>query len=145
MLCVGARAQAGELGAGVVLGSPIGGTVKYFMTDTHAVDGGVGAIGGDPAVYADYLWHGWNAFPQPKDARLGAYLGLGGRLRGRSDDASLFGIRTMAGANLRLRSHPVELFAELGPVFEVAPSSFIQMDGGVGVRYYFQSGSKKEN
>jgi hypothetical protein len=128
--------QAGQLGAGVILGSPTGLSVKYFLTDTHAVDAVLGEIGGNLSVHADFLWHAWDASPQPAAGRLGAYLGLGARLRDAREDVQV-GVRAVAGGALRLRAHPVEIFAEVAPVFQLVPSDFVQLDGGVGVRFYF--------
>lgn len=132
--------QARQLGAGVILGSPTGLTAKYYLTDVHALDAGVGEIGGDLAVYGDYLWHAWATDPKIQGGKLGFYLGLGGRMRDADTDDVLVGVRTVGGALFRFSSTPVEVFAEVAPVFEVAPDQFVNVDGGVGVRYFFAGG-----
>ncbi|HVC09810.1 MAG TPA: hypothetical protein VNH15_07725 [Elusimicrobiota bacterium] len=128
--------QAGELGGGVVLGYPVGGTLKYWLSGRQAVDGGIGAADGT-VLYADYLWHGWNILPQPKQGKLGVYAGLGPRLDFEDAGTNEFAIRTMVGLDYWISNHPIELFAEVGPVFRLSPSGDVSSDGGIGVRFYF--------
>src|SRR5690242_20511262 len=92
-LCCGQAwaAQPGSLGAGIVLGSPTAATIKYFVTDTYALDAGIGGIGSDFSAYGDALWHAWDVFPQPEGARLGGYIGVGARVRNARED-TLIGI-----------------------------------------------------
>ena len=132
----GSAAERGDFGAGVIIGSPVAATAKYYLSKTHAVDLGIGGIGGSLAVYGDALWHLWEAEPPPKSGHLSAYLGVGGRFRNAREDV-LVGVRAPAGVSYRLGGHPVEIFAEIAPVFEVAPRHFIQLDGGIGARFYF--------
>lgn len=125
--------QAGRLGAGVLLGSPIGGTAKYWFKDTQGADVGIGTDGGDFTFWGDYSWHSWDILPQPRKGTLGASLSLGGRFRDKSDEE--FGFRTLAGASYWFPTNPLELFLEFGPRFDV--DGDVEFDGGVGVRYYF--------
>ena len=127
--------KAGDFGAGVILGRPSGGSAKYWLSNIHAVDAGIG-VGSDLVFHADFLWHGWKAFPQPKEGKLALHLGLGARIEA-EDHETDFGIRTMAGVDYWLKGHPVELFAEIGPVFKLNNDNRFSFDGGVGVRYYF--------
>ena len=130
-----ARAQqAGGFGAGVIVGDPTGVTVKGWLDDRHAFDAGVG-FSGDAAIYADYLWHAWDLFPQPGKGRLGGYVGAGPRIETQRDTA--FGIRTLGGLAYWAASHPIELFFEVGPVFRLSPESQVDVDAGLGVRFYF--------
>jgi len=123
------------LGLGVILGSPTGISGKYWLDKIHAIDAALG-FSGDFALHADYLWHGWKAFPQPKKGALGAYLGIGGRFEEKKKDNE-FGIRFVAGGNYWFEKYPVEVFLELVPVFEVSPDTGLGFDGGIGIRYYF--------
>lgn len=139
----GARAQGlHDVGVGVVVGDPIGGTAKFWLDDTLAVDFGVG-ISKNAVLWGDLLWHAWDLLPQPPQGRLGAYVGMGPRLETASDPE--FGIRTMLGAAWRLPRHPIELFAEAGPVFRLTQSGGVEADGGAGIRFYFGSKSAKKN
>ena len=132
---VPARAQGlQDLGVGVIVGDPMGGTAKLWLNDTVAVDFGVG-LSGDAAIWGDVLWHAWDLFPQPPQGRLGAYVGMGPRVEAAND--TQFALRTMAGLTWRLPRHPIELFAEAGPVFRLTQGGAVDADGGVGVRFYF--------
>lgn len=134
-LGAGARAQqAGRFGAGVILGDPTGLTAKYWLDDTRAVDFGVG-FSGDAAFYGDFIWHGWNVFPQPQKGKLAAYLAAGPRIE--TEKRTALGIRTMAGAGYWVSGQPIEIFMEAGPVFRLDPDRDVDFDAGLGVRFYF--------
>jgi hypothetical protein len=122
------------LGVGVIVGDPMGGTAKLWLNDTVAVDFGVG-LSGDAALWGDVLWHAFDLLPQPPQGRLGMYVGMGPRVEA-ADDTE-FGLRTMLGLTWRLPRHPIELFAEAGPVFRLTQGGHVDADGGVGVRFYF--------
>ena len=127
--------KPGELGLGLVVGDPTGLTVKYWMNSINAFDVSLG-FEGDFSLHGDYLWHGWKAFPQPSSGRLAALVGVGAGVRDSGDDTHL-GIRVPIGANYLLEPHPIELFVELVPVMELTPDFKGNVDGGIGVRFYF--------
>lgn len=126
--------QAGQFGAGVILGRPSGLTAKTWYTGSNAFDLGVG-FGEDFTFYADHLWHGWDIFPQPAQGKLGGYVGIGPRIE--ADRHAEFGIRTIGGLSYWIANRPIELFLEGGPVFQLAPDRDVEVDAGVGVRFYF--------
>jgi len=123
------------LGLGIILGSPTGISGKYWLDKIHAIDAALG-FSGDFVFHADYLWHGWKAFPQPKQGKLSAYFGIGGRFEEKKKDDE-FGIRFVAGGGYWFEKHPVEVFLELVPVFKVSPDTGLGFNGGIGIRYYF--------
>jgi len=134
--------QAGQFGAGVALGSPVGVTGKYWLDGTKAVDFGLGASSrGNFAAYADFALHGWDILPQPGKGKLGLYVSAGPRVE--NENGGQFGIRTMGGLSYWIENHPAEMFAEAGPVFELGPDSGVDVDGALGVRIYFAGGGKK--
>lgn len=128
--------QAGQLGLGMMIGEPIGGTAKYFLTDKSALDFGIG-YADDFTMIADYVWHGWQLLPQPKRGPLGLYFSVGPRVEFRED--TTFGIRTMAGLSYwpKLKTRQAEFFFELGPVTRLAPDVGVRLDGEFGARLYF--------
>jgi hypothetical protein len=131
------RAQkAGDLGAGVILGNPTGGTMKSWTTDNQAIDAGLG-VSNHLTAYADYLWHTFTVFSQPAHGRLGLYFGAGAQVRTFHD--AEFGVRTVAGVTYWLPNNPIEIFAEVVPVFRLLPGDSVGLDGGLGVRYYWKS------
>lgn len=132
----GVRAQqAGDWGAGAVLGYPTGVTGKWWLSRVHAMDAGLG-FADDMVLYGDYWWHGWDVFPQPEPGRLDLRLGAGPRLRFKRNEE--FGLRFMAGVGFWPSKQPLELFVEAGPVFVLAPDTRAHVDAGVGLRFYFK-------
>lgn len=130
--CASAADSIREAGVGVALGEPIGGTAKLWFDDRLAADGGVGVSDGHAAFWADALWHDWSLLPQPGNGRLGLYVGAGPQIRA-GDDAR-FGIRTLGGVSYRPSGHPLELYAEAGPMFRLTQGGEIDAVGAVGVR-----------
>lgn len=132
-----ARAQqAGQLGAGVILGWPIGFTGKYWINGSQAFDAGLG-FGDHFTLWGDFTWHAWHILPQPSQGKLGAYASFGPLIE--TTDDTTFGIRTMVGLDYWVANYPIELFAEAGPVFHVTPDSDVDANGGIGIRFYFGS------
>lgn len=125
-------ATLSDVSVGVVLGEPIGGTAKLWFDDRFAADAGVGLSEGNAALWGDALWHDWSLFPQPTFGRLGGYLGTG--LQVRTGDDARFGVRAIGGLVLRPKDSPLELFAEVGPLFRLTQGGVVDVVGGVGVR-----------
>ncbi len=136
---VQAEVRPGDQGLGLVAGSPIGLTYKYWYSRTMAVDAGLGAIGGNFAFYATHLWHDFSLLPKPAswDGQLPFYFGVGTRVRFTSDPR--FGVRTIVGTSFIHSRKPFEIFGELGPFIRLTPDVGVSIDGGVGFRYYFKS------
>lgn len=135
-------AGASAMGVGVILGEPIGGSMKLWLDDRFAFDAGAGFSDGNGAFWGDALWHDWTLLPQPKDGRLGGYLGVGGQIR-TGDDARI-GVRTMLGVSWRPSSRPLELFAEAGPLFRMTDGSgTVDGVGGVGLRVMLGGTAKR--
>lgn len=125
-----------DMGVGVVAGSPVGGTAKLWFDRDYALDLGIG-YSGSTVLWGDLLYHAWDLLPQPPEGKLGLYFGAGPRLEAASD--AEFGLRTIAGVSWRLTKHPIEFFAEAGPVFRLTQGGGVEADGGVGVRLYLGS------
>ncbi len=119
-----------------MVGSPIGGSLKYWTSKTQAIDAGIG-FSGDIAIHGDYLWHGWDVFPQPREGKLAAYVGLGLRMRNRDRDEADFGFRTPLGLEYWLAGRPLAVFVELVPVFRLNSDTALDLDGSIGMRWYF--------
>ena len=131
--CHQAVAQGDSVGLGLMLGSPTGFNAKAWLSRHVAIDGGFGwTIENDPElqVHSDVLWHNFRAF----GPRLPLYYGLGGRLE--FEGSNRFGIRVPIGLAYFLRI-PADIFVEIVPVINVAPKIGLDINGGLGARFFF--------
>jgi hypothetical protein len=136
------RNVAGQLGLGLMAGSPTGFTAKYWISSEHAVDVAVGGYGYYVGSYytglnlhADYLWHAYGVFGgMGSDAysHMPLYLGIGGLF----NDPGVAGVRGVFGVTY-LFDQPFDAFFELAPTLVVAPASGFGVDAGLGGRFYF--------
>lgn len=132
--------MTGKFGVGVILGEPIGASVKYFFNDTLAIDGAAGWSSHDHSdfyLHSDVLWHNYDLLPVAR-GRLPVYFGVGGLVRFRNhNEDNQFGIRVPVGISYLFDNAPVDIFAEIGPALDVAPFIRGEITGGVGVRFWF--------
>ena len=132
--------MAGKLGAGIIIGEPIGPTVKYWLNDTVALDAAAGWSTHDHTdfyLHSDVLLHKFDIIPV-SSGRLPFYIGAGGLLRFRNDHRdNQVGIRIPIGVSYIFDNAPIDVFAEIGPALDVAPSVQGEVTGGVGIRYWF--------
>jgi len=126
--------EAGGFGAGVIIGNPTGITGKYWLSGSRAMDAGVG-LGSDVSLYGDYLWHSFEALPQPSKGKLPAYVGVGLQLEEKSSGES--GIRGVVGIAYWFQGKPLELFVEAVPLLRFSSGDSLSVGAGLGLRYYF--------
>ena len=126
--------SAQDLGVGIELGQPMGVTAKYWLNSTLAVDGAMGYHWNHNFdIHSDILWHSFSSF-DVSTGRLPFYVGAGARILA-GDDTQL-GIRLPLGVSYLPSNNPIELFAEIAPVIQIATSIGIDVDGVVGIRVY---------
>ncbi len=132
--------QQKEFGLGIILGSPSGFSGKYWISESNAVDFGMGysfsGINNATNFHADYLWHNENVIKV--DAKVPIYYGLGGRLKIRPESSSRLGVRGVLGVTYFPMQIPIDLFFEVVPVFNLVPSTELDIEAGLGFRYYFK-------
>jgi len=142
MLLLSANVSAEEMktfGIGVILGKPTGITAKYKIDHRLAVDAGVGwKTSGDDEfyTYADVLYHLHDVIVVKK-GKLPLYLGAGLRYVNRDKDDDKFGIRIPIGAEYLFDGLPLGAFAEIAPVLNLSPDTDVDLEGGIGIRFYF--------
>jgi len=137
LLPSGSIAQDSGLGLGIILGQPTGVSFKAWTARNQAVDVAVAwAFDREEAVHvhADYLFHNFRLFDVEKGEFV-LYYGIGGRIK--AESRTRFGIRIPIGLSYLFEDVPLELFFELGPIMDLAPSTLFRMSTGVGIRYYF--------
>ena len=144
-----------KFGLGLMVGTLVSATGKYWLSPRGALAFGVG-VGGyrGVALYADYLWHIPGIFGS--GSKFGretfGYFGGGGGFgtwsgsdecgrwkctRRTSDSGTGVFLRGFFGFEwfpLRTR---FGVFAEAGPTLLLTPSTSASLDVGVGGRYYF--------
>jgi hypothetical protein len=130
-------AQDRGIGLGVILGQPTGVSLKIWTGRSQAFDVAVAwAFDREEAVHvhADYLFHNFRLFRVEK-GQFVLYYGIGGRIK--AESRTRFGIRIPIGISYLFEKDPLEIFFELGPIMDLAPSTLFRMSTGVGIRYYF--------
>lgn len=134
----GVQAQAKQVHAGFVLGSPTGLTAKYWLSADEAVEGTVSwdTSNRKNRFHMNLTWlkHKFN-FIDLVNNPLAFYYGVGGKVI--SSDELSGGIRGAFGLGYYFKSLPVDVSLEISPVFYLIPSSTFSADLGLGFRYHF--------
>lgn len=136
------QSNATNFGLGAVVGEPTGVSAKMWLDRTHAIDGAFAwSLSGPNAIHiqSDYLIHELGFFSISKHP-INLYYGAGGRLSsysGKNKTGLGIGARAPLGLSYQFKNPAVELFAELGAVLELSPSTEFQIGLGLGGRFYF--------
>lgn len=126
--------QEKSIGLGITLGDLTGPTFKYWLNKKNAIDFGIG-FHKDTVIYGSFLWQKWDLFKKIKNGILGGYIGVGARIENKKNDDKM-GLRTTAGLNYWFDKHPIELFFEIAPIFQISPETDTEFDILLGVRFY---------
>jgi hypothetical protein len=132
-----AHAQKHAFGVGAILGEPIGGSFKAWVTDSTAIDAGIAYASYDDdgwQLHADYLFHQFD-WLSAGSGRLPVYYGVGARLKF-ADDTHV-GIRAPIGISYMLDNAPVDIFVEVAPIMDFTPNWRVEWSGAIGARYWF--------
>lgn len=125
-----------NFGIGVILGEPTGLSAKLWTGSSNAFDFGVAwSFGGSGhlLVQADYVWH--SSLTKASSGGLALYYGIGGRVVF-SDDPDV-GVRIPIGLDYIFSSAPIDIFVEVVPILDFIPSTDFELNGGIGVRFWF--------
>jgi hypothetical protein len=131
-------AQDGGFGLGVIVGEPTGLSWKIWTGHNTAFAGAAAWSLGERATFhphVDYLFHNENLFKVSK-GRLPFYYGLGIRFLFREGEDKV-GVRFPLGLEYLLVSPSLGIFFELVPVLDLSPKTIVDLNGAIGVRYYF--------
>ena len=140
LMLAGATAQAQDegFGVGVILGEPTGLTIKSWFDEHSALDFATGwSFEGRTSfhIHGSWLYHDFDLIPVERGA-LPVYAGIGGRYKYRSGRGDRLGVRVPVGLAYHFEDVPLEAFAEVGPIVDVAPSTSVRLTGGIGLRWY---------
>ncbi|HER43429.1 MAG TPA: hypothetical protein ENO08_03110 [Candidatus Eisenbacteria bacterium] len=123
----------------MIVGEPTGLSAKMWTTESTGFDLGLAwSWSGDGHfhIHADYLFHNFGLFDVSK-GMLPFYVGIGGRMLFRDDDDDNIGVRIPVGIEYYFEGAPVAVFGEVVPILDLAPSTDFELNGGLGVRFYF--------
>jgi len=143
------RPDGGSFGFGLIVGEPLGATVKIWTSSTTALVGDLGAsYFGSPRFDGDYIWH-FNAFHSSVAnlyAGPGIVVGFGNEEVGvfytpkgryiRTEGSSGIGVRAIFGVDIMPRNTPLEFFFEAGPLIAISPGYGTAFDIALGLRFY---------
>lgn len=129
---------AETFGLGVMLGEPTGINGKYWTSDVGAVDMGLAWSFSNSQtafhIHSDYLFHNMKLF-KLNERPLAFYYGPGARLK--FENRTKFGLRVPVGLAYRFEEQPIDMFFEVAPIVDLAPSTDLSVNLGIGARYYF--------
>jgi len=138
IVCGNLFSQDKGFGLGIILGEPTGLSAKYWLNSVNAFDYGFGSSfssNGRVHLHVDYLWHAYDVFPSTEIFAL--YFGPGVRVKTRKAGQSLLGIRGVMGAAWFVKTAPLDVFVEIVSVLNLAPDVDMSVNGGLGIRYFF--------
>jgi hypothetical protein len=131
--------ERNRFGVGVIGGEPTGITAKFMIDDNNAIDGGIGwELSGDNDlhIYGDYLYHFYDLIKVPH-GELPLYFGGGLRFVDRDKKDDKFGLRFPVGVEYLFENVSLGAFFELAPVLNLSPDTDLDLEGGIGIRYFF--------
>jgi hypothetical protein len=146
-----AWAGPGDFGLGIIIGEPTGLSAKIWLSPKSAVDGGLAwSLQGDGALHlhADYLLHDFKLI-HVDQGRMALYYGIGGRFlfhnndhwwddhHHHNDKDVHVGLRIPVGLEYIFSGEKMDLFLELAPVLDLVPDTDLDLNGGIGIRYFF--------
>ncbi|MCL1818339.1 MAG: hypothetical protein FWG35_05355 [Spirochaetaceae bacterium] len=146
-----ALAAESGFGAGLVAGEPVAASAKLWISETSAIEAGIGwsfyrrtpqgiKMRGAPYAYIDFLRHFFNVVK----ARTGKFVyfigaGVEGSYLYYSDrfrDRFYLGLRIPFGLSYMFPDAPLDIFIELVPSVVFLRGLSSDMGAGVGIRYW---------
>jgi hypothetical protein len=110
-----------------------------MMNDVKAIDGGIGwksSGDNDFHIYADYLFHMYDLI-KIRHGKLPLYFGGGLRFINRDNGDDKFGARIPVWVEYLFEDVSLGAFFELAPIINVTPDTDFDLEGGIGIRFFF--------
>ncbi|MCB1197703.1 MAG: hypothetical protein KDK51_04960, partial [Deltaproteobacteria bacterium] len=130
-------------GLGIILGEPTGLSGNIMLDQRSSVDMALAYdLTGDQNLHmhADYLIRNPKSIAV-ESLRLGWYGGLGAQFRTHEDnggnDDFRIGPRAVIGLNHEFTQAPIEVFTEFALIMHVIPATDLDVNFGIGGRFYF--------
>jgi hypothetical protein len=145
---VAGTADAMYVGAGPMIGEPVGISFKVWPHQSLAFDVGLGYSwwqDSSPQAQADLIFHSVELAANPtRDGAFSLYMGLGAQMRlaGQLKDQNLkAGLRMPLGFEYFFPGFAVSMYAEAVPIFNLGTTDqYFSGDGVFGFRYYWSGG-----
>lgn len=131
---VQAQDRPGNSELGIIVGEPTGLSAKFWTGGRSAFDLGLAwsfSGQGSMHIHSNYLRH--SSIENNPDLYL--YYGLGGRLLMKSEPK--VGVRIPLGLQYMIPDSRLSLFFELAPMLNLIPATDFDVNGGLGLRYFF--------
>jgi len=136
------HSQQRGFGLGIIAGAPTGLSAKNWLTEATAFDMAAAwsfktsKHDHDTEVqfHANYLYHNFGLIPIPK-GDLPLYYGIGGRVNLGHD--TRLSVRIPIGVDYMFYNAPVDIFLEVVPMLDLAPSTVFDLDAAIGARFWF--------
>jgi len=134
-----------RLGVGIIIGNPTGFSGRYLLATNSAIAVNAGwslrrNVGFHITGTYQYLFPG----VIKDDAgvsldNIAPHLGIGGRflVKSKEADETEFNLGVRIGGGIEYMVSRFEIFLELYPVVNVIPATDFDIEGGLGVRFYF--------
>ena len=139
LLSTTAIAQSRGFGLGIIAGQPTGISGKFWTGPKTGIDlAAAWSVEKHQSFecHADYLIHDFGVFKVDK-GKMPLYYGVGGRLVDADDDTHI-GVRVPVGINYIFATAPLDLFVEVAPTLDLAPDTDLNVEGGIGIRFWFR-------
>uniref|UniRef100_A0A7C4TIM9 DUF3996 domain-containing protein n=1 Tax=candidate division WOR-3 bacterium TaxID=2052148 RepID=A0A7C4TIM9_UNCW3 len=140
-----------HIGLGIILGSPTGFNGKLNLTRNSAVSANLGFSLAEPHwlhITCDYQflfpsvikWQDEIIGEQKVIEDLVPFLGVGGRFKLKEDEQknSKLNIGLRLGGGIEYKIARFGIFLEIYPVVNIYPATEFDLEGGLGLRFYFQ-------
>ena len=142
--------KGGQLGIGIILGEPTGLSFAYRLSRKNFLSTALTWSVKDDEfrVYMDYYFRKWNLTKDEfKEVDFPVQIGIGlkGGVSNEKENSFSTEEKMEAAASLRFPfgmsgvwlNYPFEIFLEIAPGMKLIPEPEFDLDGGLGVRYFF--------
>lgn len=139
LVAVAEAKPRGNVGLGIIIGEPTGIDLKVFLGEVNAIEGAAAwSLSGNNEFHlqVDYLYHFYDWIKVEKGL-LPVFFGVGGRLVLRENADDLLGIRFPVGLTYEFAGGVFDVFGEIVPVLNVTPDTDFDLEGAIGVRFWF--------
>jgi hypothetical protein len=127
-----------DFGLGVVIGDPTGLSGEKWLGQRTALDfSAAWSLESNESMELamDHVWYDFDAI-ETDDHRMALHYGLGGRVQFVDSGNDHAGIRFPVGLTYFADRGRVGIFMQVAPTLDLAPSTDMDLQGGLGMRYF---------